>query len=231
MLVKVISKLISKVKGEEYIIDQHINDIDIISILLSRFVQVIRGSFKSIFFKERAGIIFIGKNVKIKHSRHMFTKSGLTIGDNCYINALSKGGVHIGRGVSIGSGSIIECTGVIRNLGEKLIIGNHVGIAQNCFIGVRGKVEIGDDCIFASNVSLIAENHNFSLKNIPIRQQGENRKGIKIGKNCWIGTRVTILDGVTIGDGCVIGAGAVVTKDIPSDSVVVGVPARVIKDR
>ena len=61
--------------------------------------------------------------------------------------------------------------------------------------------------------------------------QGASRKGIKIGKDCWIGSGVKILDGVTIGDGCIIAAGAVVNKDIPEYSIAGGIPARVIKSR
>ena len=54
---------------------------------------------------------------------------------------------------------------------------------------------------------------------------------VKIGDDVWIGRRVIILPGVTIGDGCIIGAGAVITKDIPPYSVVVGVPAKVVRRR
>jgi acetyltransferase-like isoleucine patch superfamily enzyme len=61
------------------------------------------------------------------------------------------------------------------------------------------------------------------------REHSISREGIEIQDNCWIGTGVRILDGVSIGSGSVIGAGSVVTKDIPSNSIAVGVPAKVIK--
>ena len=64
-----------------------------------------------------------------------------------------------------------------------------------------------------------------------IRLQGVKRTGIKIGKNCWIGAKVTILDGVTIGDGCIVAAGAVVNSSFPDNSVIGGVPARLLKQR
>ena len=64
-----------------------------------------------------------------------------------------------------------------------------------------------------------------------IRLQGTERKGITIGRNCWIGAKVTILDGVTIGENCVIAAGAVVTKSMPANAVIGGMPARVIRYR
>ena len=96
---------------------------------------------------------------------------------------------------------------------------------------MRGKVEIGDDTIFGPGVSIHAENHNFKDLDRTIRLQGATRKGIKIGKNCWIGSKVIILDGVNIGDNVIIGAGAVVTKDIPDYAIAAGVPAKIIKMR
>lgn len=231
MLNKLVSKVITKIKHEPYQLDANISSADIIIIVWEKFFQALRGFFKGLFFKKRHGIMFVGKHVKIKHARHIKAEGGLTIGDYCQINALSKGGIEFGNNVSLGSGTIIECTGVIRELGESLKIGNHVGFAQDCFIEVRGNIEIGDDCIFASGVNMAAENHNFADCGTPIRLQGAARKGISIGRDCWIGTKAVILDGVTIGEGCVIAAGAVVNKDVPAYSVVGGVPARIIKSR
>jgi len=90
-------------------------------------------------------------------------------------------------------------------------------------------LEIGSDCIIGQYLSCHPENHNFGDQTRLIRHQGVQRKGIKIGKNCWIGAKVTILDGVRIGANCVIAAGAVVTKSMPDNTVIGGVPARVIK--
>lgn len=231
MLKRVISDLITKIKHEPYQLDKNITSKDILIILFEKGVQAIRGFWKGLFFGKKQGIIFIGKKVKIRHAEHIRTQGGLTIGDGCQINALSRNGIELGNNVSLGSGSIIECTGVIRQLGEGLKIGNHVGFAQNCFLEVRGKITIGDDCIFASDVSIAAENHNFDKISQPIRLQGATRKGITIEKNCWIGTKVIILDGVTIGEGSIIAAGAVVNRDIPPYSVAGGIPAKVIKSR
>ncbi|MBN1601390.1 MAG: acyltransferase [Chitinispirillaceae bacterium] len=144
---------------------------------------------------------------------------------------MCKGGVEIGDNFMLGRNSIIECTGVARNLGEKLSIGKHVGISPNAFISVRGTLSIGSDTIMGPHVCIISENHVYSDLNTPIRLQGDDRKGIAIGNGCWIGANVTILDGVNIGDGAIIAAGAVVNKDIPSLSIAGGVPAKVIKMR
>ena len=139
--------------------------------------------------------------------------------------------MKVGNNFSLGKNSIIECTGVIRELGEELVIGDNVGIAANAFIAMRGKVEIGSNTIFGPNVSIHAENHNFSDTDKPIKLQGATRKGVKIGEDCWVGSKAVILDGVTIGSHSIIAAGAVVTKDVPEYSIVGGVPAKVIKMR
>ena len=127
--------------------------------------------------------------------------------------------------------AIIECTGVLRDLGESLTIGNNVGINHYCFIGVRGNIKIGDNVIFGPRVSVFSENHNFDRLDIPIKDQGETRKDTLIGNDVWIGASSVILSGVKIGDGAIIAAGSVVNKDVPSNAIVAGVPAKMIKRR
>jgi acetyltransferase-like isoleucine patch superfamily enzyme len=139
--------------------------------------------------------------------------------------------VSIGNDVSILKNTIIECTGVIRNLGEGILIGNNVGIAQNCFIQVRGKVVIGNYVIFGPNVSIFSENHNFNNPDMSISMQGESRKGVTIEDGVWIGTRSVILDGVTIGKNSIVAAGSVVTKNVPPNTIYGGVPAKLLKTR
>ena len=82
-----------------------------------------------------------------------------------------------------------------------------------------------------SMVTIFSENHNYERLSLPIRKQGESRKGIIIEDDCWIGAGSTILNGVTVGQGSVIAARLVVTKDVESFSVVAGVPAQLIKRR
>lgn len=168
---------------------------------------------------------------KNQRTQKIKLKGSATIEDGCFINALSKGGITIGNNFSLGRNSIIECTGVIRELGEELIIGENVGIAANAFIAMRGTITIGDNTIFGPGVSIHAENHNFSDLNKPIRKQGATRKEVTIGKDCWIGSKAVILDGVNIGNHVIVAAGAVVTKDVPDYAIVGGVPAKIIKQR
>lgn len=231
MIVKLMSKIISKIKHKEYKIDENITDFVMLGIVWEKGIMIVRGWWNKLFIKKSRGLLFVGKKVKLKCRSKMIFNGTALIEDGVKIDALSKGGIEIGDGFSIGRNSIIECTGVIRELGEKLVIGKNVGIAANAFISMRGAINIGDNTIFGPNVALHAENHNFDNINIPIKDQGATRKGINIGKDCWIGSGVIILDGVNIGDGCVIAAGAVVTKDVPDYSIVGGIPAKVIRYR
>ena len=231
MLVKLMSKVISKIKHTNYKIDSNITDSVMLGIIFEKMMMLIRGLKHKLFIKKSKGLLFVGKRVQLKCRRKMIFNGTAILEDGVKIDALSKGGIEVGEGFSLGRNSIIECTGVIRELGEKLTIGKNVGIAANAFISMRGPVEIGDDTIFGPNVAIHAENHNFDDINKPIRLQGATRKGIRIGKDCWIGSGVKILDGVTIGNGCIIAAGAVVNKDIPDYSIAGGVPAKVIKNR
>ncbi len=109
--------------------------------------------------------------------------------------------------------------------GKNITVGNNVFINSGCCFQDQGGIEIGDNTLVGQQVVIATLNHGLTPKN---RQDLIPQK-VVIGKNVWIGAHATILPGVTIGDNCVIGAGAVVSKDIPSDSVAVGVPARVVK--
>lgn len=230
-MVEFVSKIISKIKHREYHIDENISSSDLLAVVFARFFMLVRGAFKTVGFKKHGKISFIGRRVKISSKKHISCGSGLTIDDDCRINALCKNGVNIGDNFSLGRGSTIECTGVIRELGEGLEIGDNVGISPGAFISVRGSVRIGSDTIFGPNVSLFAENHIFSDKETPIYLQGATRKGIEIGADCWLGANVTVLDGVKIGNGCVIAAGAVVNSDVAPYTIVGGIPAKEIGKR
>lgn len=226
-----INKIIKLLGRENYIIDKRITFIELSIIVFVKICQVFRGVFYRIFLNKSEGLLFVGKRVKIRHCHKIIVGKSLQIGDNVEINALSKSGILIGNNVSILKNTIIECTGVIRNIGDGLVIGNNVGIAQNCFIQVRGKVIIGDNVIFGPNVSIFSENHIFSNLEIPINKQGESRIGVNIESGVWIGTRSVILDGVTIGANSIVAAGSVVNRDVLPNTIVGGVPAKLIKIR
>lgn len=110
-------------------------------------------------------------------------------------------------------------------------VGKLTYIGPSTCIAGPGPVRIGDHCLISSHCGIYGNNHVFKDPHQLVRDQGFTNEGITIEDDCWLGTGVKVLDGVTIGKGCVIGANAVVTKSIPSYSVAVGVPARVIAKR
>lgn len=228
---RLISKLISKIKKSDYLVDNAMTGRQIWSVFWGRGLMFIRGSIRYFFVGRVGGLLFIGKHTKIICKKKVCLGAGSTIHDNCYINAMSRSGIIAGRAFTLGRNSIIECTGVLSELGEGMIIGDNVGISPNAFISIRGNVKIGDDTIIGPNVTIISENHNFFDLDSLIRMQGVSRKGIQIGNNCWLGANVTVLDGVKIGSGSIIAAGAVVNIDIPCNTIAGGVPARVLKTR
>ena len=228
---KLAEKLIRRIKHVDYHLDANITTWQILCLLNERFWMAVRGLLNKPFLKRSGAVLFIGSHVKLKCRRKISLGTSCTISQYCYINAMCKSGVSSGDRFSLGRNCTIECTGVIKDIGDGIQIGNGVGISQNAFISVRGTVNIGNDVIIGPNFTLISENHNSMALNVPIRSQGTSRIGIAINDNVWIGANVTILDGVTIGEGAIVAAGAVVNKDVEAFSVVGGVPAKLIKMR
>ena len=116
-------------------------------------------------------------------------------------------------------------------LSEQVTLGKRSGIGEDSIIS--GKVTIGDNVMIGPELMCYTTNHQIKRTDIPMIYQGfSEMHPIIIGDDVWIGSRVIILGGgVKIGNGAVIGAGAVVTHDIPSNAVVGGNPAKVIKMR
>lgn len=112
--------------------------------------------------------------------------------------------------------------------GYNISVGENFYMNHNCVILDGAKVEFGDNVFIAPNCGFYTAGHPIDVE---LRNKGlEYVKPIKVGNNVWIGGNVVVLPGVTIGDNVTIGAGSVVTKDIPSNSVAVGNPCRVIKN-
>lgn len=130
----------------------------------------------------------------------------------------------------LGKGTIIK-EGVTIYFPENVEIGENVTINEFCFIDGYGGVRIGNFVRIAHGVSIISEDHGFSVTNKPIYLFKKKSSPVNIGNDVWIGCKATILKGVSVGKGCVIGANSVVVSDIPEHSVAVGCPARVVRKR
>ena len=109
--------------------------------------------------------------------------------------------------------------------GKNITVGKNVFINMGCKFQDQGGITIGDGSLIGHNVVLATLNHDLD----PSLRKNMTPAPIRIGKNVWIGSNSTILPGVTIGDGAVVAAGAVVTKDVPENTVVGGVPAKILR--
>jgi len=228
----IVETVISKLKNDpEYKFKSAYTDRQLFNIVKYRGLQIVRGIFSRYKISMSGGLLFCGRTVVIENGYQIKSGPNLILEDYVQINALSDKGVIFGRNVTIGKAVIIMCTGVIANKGVGLEIGDYSAIGAQSFIGCQGGVKIGSNVIMGPGVRIFSENHNYDDISVPIRLQGESRKGVVVEDDCWVGSGVTILDGVTIGTGSLIAAGSVVAKNIPPFSVVAGVPAKVMKAR
>lgn len=119
---------------------------------------------------------------------------------------------------------IIQGSGVLV-LGENSFVGSY------SVIGVNSRIEIGKNVMIANAVSIRDTDHKFKDLNVDMLQQGMETDPVYIKDNVWLGHGVVITKGVTVHSGAIVGANAVVTKDVPANAIVGGVPAKVIKYR
>ncbi len=111
------------------------------------------------------------------------------------------------------------------DFGKNIIVGENVFINSGCCFQDQGVIMIGDGTLIGHQVVLATLNHDKA----PEKRKNMTAAPIKIGKNVWIGAHATVLSGVTIGDNSIVAAGAVVSKDVPENTVVAGVPAKIIR--
>ncbi|WP_373482953.1 DapH/DapD/GlmU-related protein [Acetobacterium sp.] len=109
--------------------------------------------------------------------------------------------------------------------GKNICLGKNVFINSGCRFQDQGGIIIGDGVLIGHNVVLATLNHDVD----PQKRSDIFPAPIRIGNNVWIGAQATVLPGVTIGDGAIIAAGAVVSRDVPANVIVGGVPAKIIK--
>lgn len=135
------------------------------------------------------------------------------------------GRLRLGKWVWIGKGNAIRCHEGNVRIGDKVVLGRKNTI--NAYLDI----EIGRECILADWIYICDFDHRFDDPLTSIRKQGIVKAPVKIGADCWIGEKATILRGVTIGAGSVVASHALVNKSLPPMSVAGGVPARVLKLR
>lgn len=203
----------------------------LIELATRRTVAAFRGFVHASLYGSSAVLHFRESRVSVIYAKNLRIGRGVTFSHGCLIDCFSEYGIQIGDNVTVGRGAMIRGSGVIAARGQGVKIGSRSAIGSNNVIWGQGSVQIGQDCLFGPNVTIVSENHNYQSRDIPIRAQGETRGKVVIGDDCWLASGVTVTAGVTIGRGAVIGAGAVVTRDIPAYSIAVGIPACVVGSR
>jgi acetyltransferase-like isoleucine patch superfamily enzyme len=133
--------------------------------------------------------------------------------------------LRIGRWAWIGHGCKIRVHEGEVSIGAKTVIG------QECTVSAFQRVSIGRECIIADRVMLIDFDHGVTEVERPIRLQGIYKRDVEIGHNVWIGYGACILRGVTVGENSIVGTSAVLTGSFEPNSVITGIPGRVIRMR
>jgi len=223
-----IETVISKKNKSNFKFDPKVSFSDIIFIFIRNSVKLIRS--KTVLGLKNNKLSFIDRGCRFLHRKNISLAKNVRIGQYCTLSGLGDEGIIMENNVSIGSFCSIITSTTLNNIGSSIFIGENVGIGEYSYIGGAGRVSIGKNTITGQYLSIHPENHTYTDKDKPIRLQKTTREGISIGSNCWIGSKVTILDGVTIGDNCIIAAGSVVTKSFQNNSLFAGVPAKLIKN-
>ncbi|WP_307204955.1 acyltransferase [Nocardioides zeae] len=169
--------------------------------------------------------VYRGRRVRIRGRDSLALGKSVAIAADVLLDAVSKRGIQVGDKSTIDIGAVLRASGAIRNVGEGIVIGKRTAVgAYNVILG-QGGVYIGDDCLLGPGVQMHSENHIFKDREIPIREQGEQRNAIRVGNDVWIGANSVVLAGSVIHDGAVVAANSVVRGEIAAYSVVAGAPA------
>lgn len=168
---------------------------------------------------------WLRRRLLTRAGRRWRTDGPLFLGSALELQIAPRGRVEFGRFVWIGDGTKIRCHEGVVEIGAKTVIG------QECTISAYRRVRIGEQCVIADRAMFIDFDHGVVEVERPIRKQGIYMRDVEVGSNVWIGYGACILRGVRVGDNSIVGTNSVVTRDVPANAVVAGIPARVIRMR
>ncbi len=175
------------------------------------------------------GLAAIEDGVRIRFASNVRLGKGAYLDHGVYLHAC-PGGITIGAGSLVMKNAILHVYN-FRDLPHSgITIGERSLVGESCILRGQGGITIGDDVYLGTLVQLLAVNHVFADTTRPISHQGITAQGITIADGAWVGSGAILLDGVRVGRNAVVGAGALVTKDVPDYCVVVGNPARVVRN-
>ena len=168
---------------------------------------------------------FLRRRLLTRAGRRWRTDGMLFLGRGLELQVAKGARIDFGRFVWIGDGTKIRCHEGVVEVGQKTVMG------QECTISAYQRVRIGEQCVIADRAMFIDFDHGVVEVERPIRQQGIYKRDVEVGSNVWIGYGACILRGVRVGDNAIVGTNSVVTKDVPANAVVAGIPAKVIRMR
>ena len=160
--------------------------------------------------------------LRIYYRSSVRAKSHFFIGKKCTFLVKGKGQVDIIGKFHMHNYSTIKSYG-------HLIIGERCSISLHSRIVCYDSIELGDRVVIAQYVTILDHDHSPVIKDNKLQLDRLVSKPVKIGDNVWIGDKVTITKGVSIGDNVIIGANSVVTKSFPSNCIIGGIPAKILK--
>jgi acetyltransferase-like isoleucine patch superfamily enzyme len=168
---------------------------------------------------------FLRRRFLTRAGRRWRTDGLVFFGRGLELEIGAGGQVDFGRFVWIGDKTKIRCHEGRVEIGAKTVMG------QECTISAYQRVRIGEQCVIADRAMFIDFDHGVVEVERPMRLQGIYKRDVEVGSNVWIGYGACILRGVSVGDNAIVGTNSVVTKDVPANAVVAGIPARVIRMR
>jgi acetyltransferase-like isoleucine patch superfamily enzyme len=157
--------------------------------------------------------------------RRWETDGPVFLGKGLELQAGRRGRIRFGRFAWIGDGTKIRCHEGEVAIGAKTVLG------QECTISAYRRVRIGEQCVVADRAMFIDFDHGVVDVERPIRVQGIYKREVEVGSNVWVGYGACVLRGVRVGDNSILGTNSVVTRDVPANAVVGGVPAKVLRMR
>lgn len=189
---------------------------------------LLRRIFYPCMFKSCDGKADFGKGLTIRHAHKISLGRGCIIDDYALIDAKgsTNHGITLGAGVYIGRHSLVYCKN------GDIVLGERTNLSAHCTLFSSNFIEIGTGCMIGAYSYFLSGGEYDYRDPAPFAtQSGMRTRGpLKIGDDCWVGARVTVIDATgTIGNRCVIGAGTIVSKPLPEHSLAVGTPARVIR--
>ncbi len=171
----------------------------------------------------------IENGVRLRFAKNIRLGHGVYLDQGVYLHACPNG-IEIGAGTLVMHGSVLHVYN-FRNMPHSGIrIGRDSLIGEYNLIRGQGGVTLGDRVYTSPMVQLLAVNHVFEDSRRSFVEQGITAQGIVVEDDVWIGGGAIVTDGVKVGKGAVVAAGSVVVQDVPSKTIVAGVPARVVRD-